>query len=850
MFKSEMCMNKQVGMSGMKWCLALCLSLASVCGQGLMAEGVPAAIKYQAVLRDVEGRPMVSRQDLAVRITLRQGTPNGVILYKETHTDVATDAFGLMQLEIGRGEVAEAGVENLLEVPWENGPIYAQIEVQNDDNGFTLMGTSELLSVPYALYATNSGGGLDLTDRYLPRYDGVRNKLTDSKIMETPMGAIQFNSGNNSYTFPTTRGKTGESLVLKDEQDGTLGWAAGGGGASSCVECNDEQLAYWDRERGILTTTTGVQYASDRKELWISDKVISKGEFFSDSMMEVRKSLVINATVSGNHNLQYDSLPQYHVWVGGYDKKSKIYNLGSGVTIDSSAATPVINFGGGASAWELRTASSSMDYIYTKYDPTQPREVRVGVGLREAMPTPKTRFHVQDGSFLLSSAFGQTDAVSDLDKGYHFYWSGEKGALRMGKFDQDASGLWRSTYLGEGSIALGTNAKALEENNVAIGADAQATGVRSLAIGRNVLAGGTVNSVAIGNNALVSGENAVGIGNGSQSDLNAAAFVAKGAYSVTMGYDVKNEGEGTVVIGRNSLTAAKSSVVVGEDNYVEMNDKKDGTQNVVIGYKNKAWADGTESPKYSILMGDRNDMKMTKSNAIMIGQNGVGVGMDNCVSIGTKLTTQNTGGQTRRCINIGDNNTIATNASTSGAGPVLLGQGLKNFDLDRVVVVGYQNVKPSKSPTIPAVFVVGAVGKNALELYENGEMYVRGVVTQNAPLLASDRRLKTDIEPLNADFSVLKSLSPMRYRLIDDPDQVLQFGFIAQDVERYFPHLVKTDGEGLKSLNYIGLLPVLWQYTQQLEKTVSDQEAEIERLRAETEALKADMKAIKAKLGL
>lgn len=848
MFKSEMCMNKQVGMLGMKWCLALCLSLASVCGQGLMAEGVPAAIKYQAVLRDVEGRPMVSRQDLAVRITLRQGTPNGVILYKETHTDVATDAFGLMQLEIGRGEVAEAGVENLLEVPWENGPIYAQIEVQNDDNGFTLMGTSELLSVPYALYATNSGGGLDLTDRYLPRYDGVRNKLTDSKIMETPMGAIQFNSGAQSYTFPKTRGKEGESLVLTDA-DGTLGWAAGGGGAFPCVDCKDEQLVYWDRELGNPTTTTGIQYESDRKELRMYDKVISYGEFFSDSMMEVRKSLVINATVSGNHNLQYDSLPRYHMWVGGYDKKSQIYNLGSGVTIDSSAATPVINFGGGASAWELRTAGGSMDYIYTKYDPTQPREVRVGVGLREAMPTPKTRFHVQDGSFLLSSAFGQTDAVSDLDKGYHFYWSGEKGALRMGKFDQDASGLWRSTYLGEGSIALGTDAKALEENNVAIGAETHAVGKRTLAIGRQVKAIGDT-SVAIGHNVSVSGKYAVGLGVGFSNNSNAPSFSANGAYSVTMGYDVKNEGEGTVVIGRNSQTDAKSSVVIGENNEVLMNpDKKDGTQNVVIGYGNKAWADGTESPKYSILMGDRNDMKMTKSNAIMIGQNGVGVGMDNCVSIGTKLTTENKGSQ-RRCVNIGDNNTIATNASTSGAGPVLLGQGLKNFDLDRVVVVGYQNVKPSKSPTIPAVFVVGAVGKNALELYETGEMYVRGVVTQNAPLLASDRRLKTDIEPLNADFSVLKSLSPMRYRLMDDPDQVLQFGFIAQDVERYFPHLVKTDGEGLKSLNYIGLLPVLWQYTQQLEKTVSDQAAEIEQLRTETEALKADMKAIKDKLGL
>ncbi len=99
-------MEKRIGRNWLRW---LCVGLLCLFGVGncvLRAEGVPAAIKYQAVLRDVEGEPMVERAGLAVRITLRQGAPAGTILYQETHTDKATDAFGLLQLEIGRGLVS------------------------------------------------------------------------------------------------------------------------------------------------------------------------------------------------------------------------------------------------------------------------------------------------------------------------------------------------------------------------------------------------------------------------------------------------------------------------------------------------------------------------------------------------------------------------------------------------------------------------------------------------------------------------------------------------------------------------------------------------------------------------
>ncbi|MDE6440114.1 MAG: hypothetical protein K2K51_03740, partial [Bacteroidales bacterium] len=188
-------MEKRTVRNWLRWLCAGLLCLSGIGGRVLQAEGVPPVIKYQAVLRDVEGEPMVNRTGLAVRFTLRQGSPAGMILFQETHTDLTTDAFGLLLLEIGRGTEANVGASSLSGVPWENSPIYAQVEIQADDNGYTMMGASELLSVPYALYAGNASVGYGLTDGFLPKYDAGYMNLVDSKISETYDGQLQFYMG-------------------------------------------------------------------------------------------------------------------------------------------------------------------------------------------------------------------------------------------------------------------------------------------------------------------------------------------------------------------------------------------------------------------------------------------------------------------------------------------------------------------------------------------------------------------------------------------------------------------------------------------------------------------------------
>ncbi len=116
----------------------------------------PDAISYQAVIRDSD-QQLVMNSDVAVRITVLQGSESGTVVYSELHLE-QTNENGLLSLIIGSGmdQMGELG-----EVEWSEGPFY--IRTETDPSGgsdFSLVSVSSLLSVPYALYAKESGDGL------------------------------------------------------------------------------------------------------------------------------------------------------------------------------------------------------------------------------------------------------------------------------------------------------------------------------------------------------------------------------------------------------------------------------------------------------------------------------------------------------------------------------------------------------------------------------------------------------------------------------------------------------------------------------------------------------------------
>lgn len=110
----------------------------------------PGKFNYQAVCRDATGA-VIANQAVVLRISIHDVTPTGMILYRETHS-VTTNNFGLVNVSIGGGTVVTGDFQT---IPWHNGDKFIEMEI-NTGSGFNTLGTAQLLSVPYALYAETS----------------------------------------------------------------------------------------------------------------------------------------------------------------------------------------------------------------------------------------------------------------------------------------------------------------------------------------------------------------------------------------------------------------------------------------------------------------------------------------------------------------------------------------------------------------------------------------------------------------------------------------------------------------------------------------------------------------------
>jgi hypothetical protein len=111
-------------------------------------------MSYQAVIRNTTNA-LVVNANVGVKISILQTTATGTVVFSEYHTPI-TNANGLVTLEIGGGTILTG---NFTTINWVNGPYFIKTETDPTGPGtnYTISGTSQLLSVPFALYAASSG---------------------------------------------------------------------------------------------------------------------------------------------------------------------------------------------------------------------------------------------------------------------------------------------------------------------------------------------------------------------------------------------------------------------------------------------------------------------------------------------------------------------------------------------------------------------------------------------------------------------------------------------------------------------------------------------------------------------
>jgi hypothetical protein len=120
---------------------------------------LPQAIPYQAIVRNASGN-IISGQAVKLRFSIHDSIATGTIVYKELHS-LSTNPEGLVNINIGQG-VVQSGVFNTIN--WGKNGKFIQTELDAlNNNVFTDLGTSQLMSVPYALYAQSSPGGMPIS---------------------------------------------------------------------------------------------------------------------------------------------------------------------------------------------------------------------------------------------------------------------------------------------------------------------------------------------------------------------------------------------------------------------------------------------------------------------------------------------------------------------------------------------------------------------------------------------------------------------------------------------------------------------------------------------------------------
>lgn len=204
----------------------------------------PQKMSYQAVIRNA-ANTLVTNQLVGMKISVLQGTSTGTAVYVETQT-ATTNANGLVSLEIGSGAVVSGTFSG---INWSTGSYF--IKTETDPTGgtsYTINGTSQLLSVPYALFSGNSGGSLanGTAAGNSPYWDGTGWITNSSNIFNnggnvglgttTPTSKLEIiDAGWNGLKIKSNGSTIGSGIIFKTDNSAVTGQIGVNGSATGVM---------------------------------------------------------------------------------------------------------------------------------------------------------------------------------------------------------------------------------------------------------------------------------------------------------------------------------------------------------------------------------------------------------------------------------------------------------------------------------------------------------------------------------------------------------------------------------------------------------------------------------------
>ena len=240
----------------------------------------PQKMSYQAVIRN-SSNALITSTPVGMQISILQGSSTGTAVYVETQTP-STNANGLASVEIGGGTVVSG---NFSAINWANGPYF--IKTETDPTGgtsYTINGTNELMSVPYALNAANANVG------------GFTHYLGEA-----------FNGGIIYYLYKGSDGLE-HGLIVALTESTPLAWQTTG----TLVNANrTEDGAY---NTALMTGSPVAAYIATLGTGWYLPSVDELGLLFYN-----RYSAQKGLRLGGNTLLQWNSLTAWYWSSSEYD---------------------------------------------------------------------------------------------------------------------------------------------------------------------------------------------------------------------------------------------------------------------------------------------------------------------------------------------------------------------------------------------------------------------------------------------------------------------------------------------------------------------------------------------------
>ena len=172
----------------------------------------PEKMSYQAIVRDANNT-LLEDKLVGIQVSILQNSETGSEVYIETHS-VVTNMNGLVALEIGTGVTSY----DFSSIDWSNGPYFVKVETDlNGADNYSISGVSQLMSVPFALYAKASGNGITTSQA-----DAIVANTAKTGITTSQANAIVGNTAKTGITSDQADaivGNTAKTGITSDQSD-------------------------------------------------------------------------------------------------------------------------------------------------------------------------------------------------------------------------------------------------------------------------------------------------------------------------------------------------------------------------------------------------------------------------------------------------------------------------------------------------------------------------------------------------------------------------------------------------------------------------------------------------------